>query len=356
MANFGLIDVKNATNQGLRLWNTNNDKMVSFRIPNINVDQNVRWLANLPLTQEIVTIDQNGNISTIPVVSAGGDGTVTSFLLGANVANIYNIDTPSTTPTLSYKQQSANLFLASPNGANGSPLMRSIVFADIAPIVGSTPNTLAAGNDSRFNSIHAQNTDTGTTSDTFIIDSNGAIPVTLGIIDNGLAIRNGSNTAYADLRLLNLRVGGNLTVDGTTTTINSEELAVNDNRVILNNNIVSGIPTEDGGIDLRRGDNPSSTVVWKEADKRWYVGIVGSELPVVRHVRASFTSANVSGGLLTFNHGLNNQFPDIWLVDQNLKVIKSPDDITCIDANTALIDLTSFVSLITGTWQACANG
>lgn len=356
MANFGLIDVRNATNQGLRLWNINNDKRVSFKIPNINVDQHLRWISDLPLTQEILTIDSSGNFATIPLVSAGGDGTVTTFSVGANATTIFDVATPNTTPTLSYKSQAANLFLASPNGSVGSPVMRSIVYTDIASIIGSTANTIAAGNDSRFNSIHTQNTDTGTISDTFTLDSDGTTPIKLGIIGSGLSIRNNANTAYADLRLANLTVEGNFVVNGTTTTVNSEQLTVNDNRVVLNNNVTTGTPTEDGGIDLRRGDQANSTVVWKEVDKKWYAGIEGSELPLVRHKRMSFTSANLSAGILIFSHGLNNQYPDIWLVDQNQKVIKSPDDITCVDADTASIDLTSFVSLITSTWQVCANG
>ena len=65
-----------------------------------------------------------------------------------------------------------------------------------------------------------------------------------------------------------LTVSGNLTVSGTTTSINTETLTVNDNVVVLNNN-VTGAPTEDAGIEVERGSSTNVVLRWNETDDKW---------------------------------------------------------------------------------------
>ena len=65
-----------------------------------------------------------------------------------------------------------------------------------------------------------------------------------------------------------LTVSGNLTVSGTTTSINTETLTVNDNVVVLNNN-VTGAPTEDAGIEVERGSSTNVVLRWNETTDAW---------------------------------------------------------------------------------------
>lgn len=63
----------------------------------------------------------------------------------------------------------------------------------------------------------------------------------------------------------NVTVQGNLTVAGTTTTAHSEVITFADNKLELNSNVVSGAPTEDAGLSVRRGDNGLLDIlVWNE--------------------------------------------------------------------------------------------
>lgn len=64
-------------------------------------------------------------------------------------------------------------------------------------------------------------------------------------------------------------VQGDLTVQGTTTTIESETLSVSDNIVDLNSNVTTGSPTENAGIRVLRGDEPSVQMRWNEASDHW---------------------------------------------------------------------------------------
>lgn len=66
----------------------------------------------------------------------------------------------------------------------------------------------------------------------------------------------------------NLVVSGNLTVNGTTTTINTATLNVSDNIVVLNND-VTGSPTEDAGIEVERGTSTNVLVRWNETNDKW---------------------------------------------------------------------------------------
>lgn len=64
-------------------------------------------------------------------------------------------------------------------------------------------------------------------------------------------------------------VQGDLTVQGVTTTIQSETLTVADNIIDLNSNVTTGTPTENSGIRVLRGDEPAAQMRWNEAGDYW---------------------------------------------------------------------------------------
>jgi hypothetical protein len=63
-------------------------------------------------------------------------------------------------------------------------------------------------------------------------------------------------------------VTGDLTVNGTTTSINTETLTIEDNIVLLNSN-VTGSPTLDAGLEIERGTSPNVTFLWDETNDSW---------------------------------------------------------------------------------------
>ena len=65
-----------------------------------------------------------------------------------------------------------------------------------------------------------------------------------------------------------LTVNGNLTVTGTTTTINTINVRVSDNEITLNND-VTGTPTENAGIEVERGLSANVRIRWDETSDRW---------------------------------------------------------------------------------------
>ena len=65
-----------------------------------------------------------------------------------------------------------------------------------------------------------------------------------------------------------LIIDGNLTVSGSTTYLNVNELNIEDNLVVLNYG-VSGSPSLSAGIEIERGDSPNVSIQWNEANDRW---------------------------------------------------------------------------------------
>ena len=65
-------------------------------------------------------------------------------------------------------------------------------------------------------------------------------------------------------------IRGNLTVDGTTTTVNSNTISLGDNLIVLNGDLASDTaPTEDAGIEVNRGSAANAKLFWDEANDRW---------------------------------------------------------------------------------------
>lgn len=65
----------------------------------------------------------------------------------------------------------------------------------------------------------------------------------------------------------------NLTVNGTTTTVNAETVAIADNHMLLNSNLDSSTaPSESAGIEINRGSSSNVKFEWDETNDRWSLG------------------------------------------------------------------------------------
>ena len=66
-------------------------------------------------------------------------------------------------------------------------------------------------------------------------------------------------------------VAGNLTVNGTTTSVNSNEVNIGDAIIVLNAD-EAGTPSQDGGIEIERGTAANKVLKWNETDDAWDLG------------------------------------------------------------------------------------
>jgi hypothetical protein len=93
-------------------------------------------------------------------------------------------------------------------------------------------------------------------------DDNGQL-VDSAITDDGTTIELGSDSSTR-----NVVVSGNLTVSGTTTTVDSTTVNIGDNIIVLNTD-ETGTPSQDAGIEIERGTETNASFLWIEGDDYW---------------------------------------------------------------------------------------
>ena len=89
----------------------------------------------------------------------------------------------------------------------------------------------------------------------------------------------------------NATITGNLTVQGTTTTIDSNVVNIGDNLITLNSD-ETGTPSQDAGIEIERGTSINKSF-WDETQDKW---TVGSETFVAGTFEGALTG-NVTGNV-----------------------------------------------------------
>lgn len=83
-----------------------------------------------------------------------------------------------------------------------------------------------------------------------------------------------SNSQFVDSLISDdgstVTVAGNLTVSGTTTTVNTETINLADNIILLNSNLAGdAAPSEDSGIEVERGTAANVSFIWDESADYW---------------------------------------------------------------------------------------
>ena len=143
---------------------------------------------------------------------------------------------------------------------------------------GSAARTISIKAGGVTNAMLANDGITIGTSDTSL---GGSITAIVGLTDLDLAAGDrtifdtvGANTLTIGASTTDIVLPGNLTVSGTTTYINTTNMAIGDNILELN-----AAGSNDGGIYVRdaEGTTNSGSLLWNTGDDRWIGGVKGSE-------------------------------------------------------------------------------
>jgi hypothetical protein len=166
----------------------------------------------------------------------------------------------------------------------------------------------------------------GTTNEIEVSGATGAI--TIGLPDNVTVAGK-------------LTVTGDLQVDGTTTTLNTETLAVEDNIVLLNKN-VTGTPSTNAGIEVERGTSDNASITWNEGTDKWTAGITGSEIAIARKYVTTTT-----GTTHTITHGLATSDVTVqcWLAGAQVDaaIVVTDSNTVTVTTNSSITDLKTVV-------------
>ena len=95
-----------------------------------------------------------------------------------------------------------------------------------------------------------------------------------------------------------LVITGNLTVQGTTTTVDSNVVLIGDNIITLNADFTGSAPSENAGVEIERGTQTNTALLWNEGTDRWQFTNDGStyyNMPITSEY-AMYDLAVAAGG------------------------------------------------------------
>lgn len=144
-----------------------------------------------------------------------------------------------------------------------------------------------------------------------------------------------------DVNITNdLVVGGNLTVNGTVTTVNTETILLADNIITLNSN-VTGIPTEDAGVEVERGVFANVSIKWNETTDRWEFTNDGTNYNVIPVGSDSHYATYIGGNTsIQVPHNLGTKDVRVELYDVSTsETVYS--DVVRTSTNTVTISFTT---------------
>ena len=180
-----------------------------------------------------------------------------------------------------------------------------------------------------------------------LMDSELTNEAAVKAINQGLTTT--SNVNFNDVTL-----AGNLIVNGTTTTVNSNTVDIGDSIITLNAD-EAGTPSQNAGIEIERGTSANKTLVWDETADKWTVGsetfvasafegnLTGNVTGTVSDISNHNTGDLAEGSNLYYTSGRANSAIDT-------RVDKSFVDALNIDADTLDgNDSTAFATAAQGT-------
>jgi len=133
------------------------------------------------------------------------------------------------------------------------------------------------------------------------------------------------NESTNTLNIANVVISGDLTVSGTTTTINTATLDVADNIITLNSDLGGGVaPSQNAGILINRGSSDDAQFIWDEGNDQWNFSDVGGTEHDLAGVAKVF--AKGAGAVYTFttdtDTGIEHTGTDqLGLVTGNTRVL-----------------------------------
>ena len=198
----------------------------------------------LALDNSGVAANTYGSATAIPSITVDAYGRITSVTTNT-VAGVSGLTFNNSTGVMRLSTADGQNFDATVN-------LSSYTSDDIA----EGPNTLYFTNARARSALSAG---TGVTYNS----STGEIAI-------GQDVGTTANPTFADLTLT-----GDLVVQGTTTTINTQELAVADNIITLNSDVTT-TPTQNAGIEVERGNENNVALRWNETTDKWQISNDGS--------------------------------------------------------------------------------
>lgn len=293
--------------EGQVYWDTGDDKLY--------VHNGSSWI---DVSGDVRQIDAGTGIS----VSGGSGGTATVSLSHLGLESLTAISSESSDEIFMYDASAQTAAYLSVNTASGITIDSSANDLKLASIPNSSltnssltvtagdgltdGGAISLGGSATLNvgegvgiTVNAGNVSVAgasSLSDDAIVmwdDTNGEF-IDSPLTDDGTNINVG---ASGDTR--NLVVSGNLTVEGTTTTIDSNTVNIGDNILVLNAD-ETGAASQDAGIEIERGTDDNKKFYWDETNNIWrtegglWIGLANAPSGVTTQTKVLIQNTGVS--------------------------------------------------------------
>jgi hypothetical protein len=210
----------------------------------------------------VVTIDELGNFTAITLTSGPGGVSINGATSGLTTIEASDVASgiltlPAATDTLVGKA-TTDIFTNKTFDTDGDGNLFYINANLIDDYTGTGSIAVLST---------SPNISTSLTTDSVTFDLLDSVATTINFGGAATVIDIGSDTGTTTVKN-NLVVDGDLTVHGTATVLNTEQMTIEDNIIVLNSN-VTGSPTLDAGIEVERGTSANVSLLWDETDENW---------------------------------------------------------------------------------------
>jgi len=278
--------------------NINNNLDVDLDVNIDGGDLTTNQLTFNLLNTNATTVNFAGDATDIQIGAATGTTTVNNDLTVFGSAVIAGAD-DSTSGRIDTTSEIFNLIETNATTVNFAGSATSV---NIGSASGDTTvnNNLIVDKD-----LQVSGGDLTTSQLTFNLLNTTVETVNFGGAANSIIV--GSSTSTTTFNN-DVTVTGNLTISGTTTTVNTEEIKLADNIITLNANYTGNNPTENSGIEVERGDLTNASVVWDEANGYWTLDNATGTPYIIHHTgRDVELGVETSGNYISTIAGTLNQ-------------------------------------------------
>jgi len=246
---------------------------------------------------ENALISAKTNVAVTGTMTASGIATASDFVFGATTGSLHNgsgerVDFTSSTITLVASAASIAAFANA-----GITFYKDVTSAFDISLTGSGTLNIAGSE-----VFHPGNMGSGSGLDADLLD--------------GVQLVNIARTDVAETFTSDVTITGNLVVNGTTTTVNTETVLISDNIITLNSD-VTGTPSQNGGFEIERGTSLNVSILWNEASDYWQLTNDGSTYTRI------LTTADSGAGNAFDADKLDGQHGSYYLAWANLTGVPS---------------------------------
>lgn len=326
--NYSLPLAANGTLGGIQIGYTTADQNYAVQLDSEKAYVNVPWTDTVDMGAGFaVSADTNTATTTIT------EGDTLTIAGGTNVTTVSNPDgtitIDATDTDTTYTAGTGLTLTGTVFSANVNATAQSTAAESVSSTASRTYAVQVDSSDNLVVNVPWVDTDTDTNDDV----SNANLLAALAALESTNGAGTDENITIGASAGDTIVITGNLTVQGTTTTLNTETVTVEDNIILLNSGITGTGNGTDAGIEVNRGDDDNVSLFWDESEEAWTVtntsgdyqilqaaGSPGGKIKIPLTEDASPTADNVtsvtkSSNKYTINHELSTQDLIIQIVD-----------------------------------------